>query len=257
MITRCASTVRPAVRGERGFTLVELMVTVAIALFLLGGLLTVVQNVRQNYLDQQALAQLQDQQRFAMTVITDVVQAAGYFPNPQANTPLTALPAAAPYAQGQAVWGSHANALAAPGDTLGVRYMTAVNDGVIVCTGVTNTAFNPTHTYTNTFNVAVVAGVSQLQCSLDGAAPVALVNGVTNMQIFYGVKRNFGLNDYNVDTYLTADQMLAADWANISSIRVQLTFVNPLNPNGNVQGQPANITFQRVVEVMARAGVHT
>ena len=33
-------------RQQGGFTLVELMVTVAIALFLLGGLVTIVQNVR-------------------------------------------------------------------------------------------------------------------------------------------------------------------------------------------------------------------
>jgi prepilin-type N-terminal cleavage/methylation domain-containing protein len=42
-----------AARDERGFTLVELMVTVAIALFLLGGLLTIVQTVRQSSISQQ------------------------------------------------------------------------------------------------------------------------------------------------------------------------------------------------------------
>ena len=71
----------------RGFTLVELMVTVAIALFLIGGLLTIIQNVRNRYTDQQALAQLQDQQRFAMGIITDIVQQAGYFPDPPLRTP--------------------------------------------------------------------------------------------------------------------------------------------------------------------------
>ncbi len=250
MITSYSATVRHAPHHERGFTLIELMVTVAIALFLLGGLLTIVQNVRQTYLNQQSLAQLQDQQRFAMTVITDVIQAGGYFPNPTAFTPQNALPAAAPYAQGQAFSGTHN--VAAPGDSIGIRYMTGINDGVILCTGVTNTAFNPTHTYTNLFSVAA----GQLQCQLDGAAPVALVNGVTDLQILYGVKRNFALNDYNVDTYLAADQMLVTDWTNISSIRVQLTFVNPLF-RAVGQGQPPTITFQRVVEVMARAGVHT
>ena len=69
-------------RQQRGFTLVELMVTVGIALFLLGGLVTIVQNVRETSLNQQRLAQLQDQQRFAWTVITDAVQAGGYFSDP-------------------------------------------------------------------------------------------------------------------------------------------------------------------------------
>jgi type IV pilus assembly protein PilW len=248
MTNRHSSVLRRAACGERGFTLVELMVTVGIAMFLIAGLVTIVTGVRQTYINQQAFAQLQDEQRFAMTVITDVVQAGGYFPNPALYAPWNALPAAAPYAQGVAFWGTHT--AAAPGDTIGIRYMTEINDGVIVCNGGSNTAFNPVHTYTNLFSV--VGG--QLMCQLDNAAPVALVNGVNSLQIYYGVKRDFAFSDYNVDTYLTADQMTAADWTNISSVRVQLIFVNPL---ANWAGQPATISFQRVVEVMARAGVHT
>lgn len=239
------------VRAQRGFTLVELMVTVAIALVLLYGLVRVVDNVRRTSLDQQSLAQLQDQQRFAMTVLTDVIQAGGYFPDPTAWTPATSLPAAAPFGQGQPFAGVHS--AAAPGDSVGVRYRTALNDGVINCTGGTNTAFNPSHVYTNSFSVSAAG---QLQCSLDGAAPVALVSGVTNLTVYYGVKRNFAVTDYNVDTYLTADQMLNPDWDNISSVRVILTFTNPLykGPGG---GQTPTITFDRIIEVMARAGAFT
>ena len=235
---------------QRGFTLVELMVTVAIALFLLYGLVTIVQNFRRTSLDQQSLAQLQDQQRFAMTVLTDVIQSGGYFPDPTAWTPATSLPAAAPFGQGQPFFGTHS--AAAPGDTIGVRYRTKLNDGVINCTGGTNTAFNPDHLYINSFSV--LGG--QLQCSLDGAAPVPLVSGVTNLTVYYGVKRNFAVTDYNVDTYLTANQMLNTDWDNISSVRVILTFTNPLykGPGG---GQQPTVTFDRVVQVMARAGPFT
>ena len=44
------------------------------------------------------------------------------------------------------------------------------------------------------------------------------------------------------------------DWANISSVRVILTFTNPL---AGQPGQQPTIVFERVIEVMARAGVHT
>ena len=59
------------------------------------GLVTIVQNVRIANMNQTRLAQLQDEQRFAMTVITDAVQAGGYFGDPttQSNT----------------VWGPQAN----------------------------------------------------------------------------------------------------------------------------------------------------
>ena len=255
---------RRITNAQRGFTLVELMVTVGIALFLLYGLVTIVQGFRRTSLDQQSLAQLQDQQRFAITVLTDVIQAGGYFPDPTAYTPATSLtaapplglpPGAPPFGTGQPFMGTHS--AAAPGDTIGVRYRTALNDGVINCNGTTNTGFPPPdHLYTNSFSVVLTGQTGQLQCSLDGAPPVVLVTGVTNLTIYYGVKRNFAVTDYNVDTYLTADQMLNTDWDNVSSVRVVLTFTNPLykGPGG---GQQPTVTFDRVVEVMARAGPFT
>lgn len=250
MNTSSRRRLQQSARAHRGFTLVELMVTVAIAMFLLYGLVTIVGNIRRTSLDQQSLAQLQDQQRFAMTVLTDVIQAGGYFPDPTAWTPATSLPAAGPFGQGQAFTGLHN---AAVPDTIGVRYRTAGNDGVINCTGGTYIgAPNSTHLYTNSFSVSAAG---QLQCALDGAAAVALVSGVTNLTIYYGVKRDFAVTDYNVDTYLTADQMLNTDWANVSSVRVVLTFTNPLFKG--TADQPPTLSFDRVVQVMARAGAFT
>jgi type IV pilus assembly protein PilW len=252
-------------RSERGFTLVELMVTVAIAMFLLFGLVTIVENVRTNNLNQQALAQLQDQQRFAMTVITDVIQAGGYYPDPTIHTKAQDLPVNGAWDAGQALLGTHPGG-AAP-DTLSVRYATAGGDGVILCDGSTNNAgVGVINVYINQFTiVAPGPGVpGGLYCQVNNGGPsavapgVPLVTGIQSMTIWYGVKRNPTDDDYNVDTYLTADQMAAGgalpggDWDNISSVRVQLVFTNPL---ANQPGQLPTITFQRVVEVMGRGGV--
>jgi type IV pilus assembly protein PilW len=258
----------PSRCAAHGFTLVELMVTVAIALFLIGGLLTIVQNVRNAFTNQQSLGELQDEQRFALTVLTDVIQAGGYYPSPQnANLwqPSTALPAAGTtlagtpgFQAGQAFTGLH---VGGQPDTLGVRYRTALNDGVLLCDGTTNKGFNPDHDYTNQFWVVQpAAGVpGQLWCQVDATAAVPIVDGVVGLAVFYGVKRDFAGNDYNVDTWLSADQMNAAgpnggDWANISAVRIQLTFTNPL---ANQPNQPPTLTFERVVQVMGRAGLHT
>jgi len=266
------------VHTQRGFTLVELMVTVGIALFLLWGLTTVVQNVRKANLNQQGLSQLQDEERFALTVINDVVQSGGYLPDATAFTPALSLPTVGSFEAGQAFFGVHQ--AAAPGDTLSVRYRTGVNaaginDGVILCDGSTNTAQLPSHAYTNVFSVVAQGPgvVGGLYCQVDNLGPsavapgVLLVPGVTSMTIYYGVKRDFTFNDYNVDTYLTADQMCSPilnpcgsdDWSNISAVRVILTFTNPLF-DASVPVSPGNqqtITFERVIEVMARGGVHT
>jgi type IV pilus assembly protein PilW len=242
---------------QSGFTLVELMVTVAIALFLIGGLLTVLQNVRGAYNNQQLLSQLQDQQRFALTVLTDVIQAGGYFPDPKLYQPANSLPVSGNFGLGQAFWGSHPSANGP--DTIGVRYRTNQNENVIFCDGSINTTQNPDGLFVNQFTV-VPPG--QLQCQVTNAATnvvntVPIVNGVQSLVVYYGVKRNPVPADYNVDTYLTADQMSAADWNNISSVRVILTFTNPLCAQICQPGQQPTIQFERVIEVMSRAGVHT
>ena len=256
MSSHPSAMMRRMARGQRGFTLVELMVTVAIALFLLAGLVTILQNVRATYANQQSLAQLQDQQRFAMTVLTDVIQAGGYFPDPLGMTASSALPAAGAYQVGQAFTGTQGAT-----DSIGVRYRTANGDGVILCDGSTNTGPGLNLLYTNVFTVVPPVGAvpGQLQCTLNGNPVLTLVTGVQGLAIYYGVKRNPAVVDYNVDTYLTASQMLLAgpngnDWLNISAVRVVLQFNNPLFPQ---PGQPQFITFERVIEVMARAGVHT
>lgn len=250
-------TLLPPARGQRGFTLVELMVTIAIALFLLGGLVTIVQSVRRTYANQQALVQLQDQQRFAITLLTDIIQQGGYFDNPQFDTLGSALPTDpnSGFASGQAFAGLQGGAAPAAGDTIVVRFRTAINDGIINCTGGSNSNVNPNQVYVNTFSVN---GTGQLQCSLNGAQPVALVGGVANLQVYYGVKRLTPATDYNVDTYAQANAMQASDWSQISSVRVRVTFANPLfgAPSQSVQ-QPQYIVFERVIQVMGRAGSYT
>jgi type IV pilus assembly protein PilW len=249
-------------RAQRGYTLVELMVTVGIALFLLGGLITIVQNIRQASLNQQALVQLLDEQRFAMTVLTDLIQTAGYYPTPVGATESTMLPASGANIQaGQALWGTHP---AGAPDSLTVRYAItgqAGGGGQINCDGSTNNAPGVTTVYTNQFTVVPAAGnvPGQLRCSLNGAAPVALVNGIQNLVVYYGVNRNAPGANYTVDTYLTADQMNAAlpgggDWMNVSSVRIVLTFANPLFGQA---GQNATVQFERVAAVMARTGPHS
>jgi len=235
---------------EAGFTLVELSVALMIGLFLLGGLLTLVHDMRRTFGNQNQLSQLQDSERLAMTLITDVIQAAGYYPDPAFHTVSTSFPAVAPFTtDGQAIWGTR-NA-AAPGDGIFVQFRAAPNDGVINCTGNTNLT-GANQTYINVFSVDAAGN---LNCTLNNAAPVPLITGIKNLQILYGVKTlNVGTPDNNVDSFLYADQMTSANWSNVICVKVTLTFKNPLAAS---PGQPATIPFTRVITVMARGGVNT
>jgi len=200
--------------------------------------------------NQNKLSQMQDGERMAMTMIGDVIQSAGYFPDPTTNTLTTSLTAAPPFAAGQSISGTYSAAV--PGDQIYVRYMTVGGDGILNCSGQSNPGGGPNTLYVNSFQV--VNG--QLVCTMNGTQ-YNLVNGITNMSILYGVKASGGATGNNVDTYMNATQVAAAGlWGSVISALVQLTFTNPLY----VASQPTNgvnqptISLQRVVSVMNQTG---
>jgi type IV pilus assembly protein PilW len=245
-------------RAYRGFSLVEIMVAVAIAMFLIGGVVTVLQNIRNTSAMQTQAAQLQDAERLAMTMMAGVVEAAGYFPSPNLNTAAATMPTGGGSAfatPGAPVIIGVSNATP-QGDTLTVRYAAALNDNVFNCQGGTNATVAPYDSWENTFFVQVTAGVSQLMCTTRTASTgkvltLALVSGVTNMSVLYGVQTNGGGNGTCTDTYMTAAQVTAAaDWSNVCSAVVTLTFLDPTYPNAAVQP-----TVTRVMALMQTAGV--
>jgi type IV pilus assembly protein PilW len=238
---------------QRGFTLLEIMIAMAIGLFLTGALLTIVQTNKAVFANQSQLEQMQDSQRMAMTLMADAIQSAGYFPDPTANTVAGTLVASGAFLNSQGITGSYS--AATPGDSISVRYMTAGGDGILNCSGLSNPVGGANTIYVNQF--AVVAGVpgGQLQCTRENGVAYTLVNGVTNLSVLYGVKTNVAASN-NVDTYLNANQMTPANWQNVISVLIRLTFNNPLYTAAG-QGQAPTITIQRVVDVMNQTGPTT
>jgi type IV pilus assembly protein PilW len=231
---------------ERGFTLIEILIALLIGLFLLGALLTIVQTNRTVFGNQNKLSQLQDGERMALTMMSDVIQSAGYFPDPTTNTLTATLTGVAPFGVGESVNGIYS--AAPPGDQISVRYMTTGGDGILNCSGQSNPTGGPNTLYVNTFQVLN----GQLVCTMNGTQ-YNLVNGITNLSVLYGVKANAGATGNNVDTYMNAAQVTAAGlWSSVISALVQLTFTNPMYVAN--QGQPQTINIQRVVSVMNQTG---
>lgn len=243
-----------AVRGSRtrqcGYSLIELLIAILIALFLIGGVIVVEQGVHRAYGDQNGVAKLQDEERFAMSMLTDVISSAGYYPSPQTNSAALALPSTGTplsLQSGQSVYSPASNATA-PHDSIYVRYMTANGDGIDLCDGTTNN-----YGVNTSFTSYIYVSGNQLYCQVQpgsaaGWSPaVALISGVTDMQVTYGVNTSGTSND--VDTYIPASSMTAANWMSVSSVRVSLTFLNPLYGS---PGQGQTVTFSRVIGVMSR-----
>jgi type IV pilus assembly protein PilW len=236
---------------QRGFTMIELMVALVIGLFLLGALSVLAFDNKRAFTGQNDLAQIQDNERLASTIMTDVIQTAGYYPNPQANTAVTMMPAVPGMTAGQAMLG-------ATGDSITIRYATNNKDGVILCDGSDNETGATTY-FANTFSVNAT---NQLVCTLtsgNGAAVTyPLVNNVSSLSILYGV--NSAGNGNNVDAYMTTAQVIAANaWTNVVSVQITINFINLLAPATNKQAgqgtEPPTIAFKRTVALMNKAGI--
>jgi type IV pilus assembly protein PilW len=257
------------VRRDAGFTMIELSVAMVIALFLLAGLFAIEQSTSKASTQQNALAQLQDNERLAMSIMTDVIQTAGYFADPTSYTAGTALPSAVTpkFYGGQGLSGT---TTAGQPDSISVEFMSEgpTTDNLILCNGQPTPATAPVGVaYINQFTVDPVN--KQLLCTASTnvggvvtpltAAPVVLVEQVTNLQVLYGVA-TLGTNGNSVDTYMTAAQINASAipanvWGEVSSAKVTLTFTNPLyGQAGYKNAAQKTVTFERVIGLMAKMG---
>jgi type IV pilus assembly protein PilW len=237
----------------RGFTLIELMVSVTIALFLVGGALAIVAKTKNTFAAQNQMAQLQDNERLVMTFMAQVVQSAGYFPSPATNSSNLTLifPVAGVFTQvQQTVFGTYS--ATGQGDTVSIRFAAGltggVADNVYGCTGQQNTTVAGYDTFTNKF---YVDASNRLRCVFTNAAgttDVPLATGVTKLVILYGVTRNTTATGSCADTYLNANQMAAADWLAVCTVSVTAWFTNPIST------ATPTLQVQRVIAVMNKDG---
>lgn len=251
---------------QRGFSLIELVVAMVVAVFLLAGLFQVLQGNMTTSSDQTALAQLQDNERFAMQVYTNMIESAGYYPTltpaGAQNSLAQALPvdgAAFPTA-GQGITGG---TNVTGGDMLMSRFATNPNDGVSSCLGNPDPDAAGTivpHVFKNQLKVINNA----LTCSDgNGVNAVPLVNGVQNVTLWWGVNTASTIANGGcpANSYLLTSDYIAQTpliQTNVCSVRVILTFTNPmyqLIPGGPITpGQPPTVQFTKVIAVMVKAG---
>ncbi len=266
---------RSTCRSERpranhsGFSLVELSVAMLVALFLMAGAYSILQSTRKVSDAQSQLAALQDNERIALTMMTGVIEAGGYYPNPYSNPITTQLPASGSFQVGQIVYGT-ANPTVALGDTLIVRYNANANEDVIDCTGTSNSTNGAPAFYTNEFRVLHDSANTPpyLACSVDGGVTFAkLVDNVAKMEISYGISSTATATNTlgtAVDSYVkTADMPAAvtanpAVWTNVYSVKVKLSFVNPLYSQPGQAVTPGQtkqvLSITKVIGIMSRMG---
>ncbi len=227
---------RPCLRAPRqplrqtGLSLIELMVAILMAMFMAAALLFIYLGMRNAYINQDRLAQLQDSQRVAMSMLASTIEQAGYFVNPKTDTSANALPAATwtwsngvrtSFVAGQALSGyGDSTGSGAQSDAIVLRYQSANNDGLLNCNGGTNTSgANALST-----NIFTINASNELTCAIDNNAPVTLAGNIGRMQIFYGTD---SLNRGPIDAYLPASVVSAQNlWGRVHSVKIRLFYMD-------------------------------
>lgn len=261
--------------AARGYTLVEVMVAITISVFLLMGLFSILQQTRQTSGRQSAIAQLQDDERVAMTVLTDIIQQAGYVPEANGSGQSLFVADGVFLTAGQVfVAGSGA----VIGDRLTLRYVLGTNDTTLTCLGQTNSGTE--QVYKQIFEINLFNGIQALACSpSNGAGEQPLVNNIANLSFQFAVNStsassittatSLGPNTEAThatgygcpaDTYIATATMSQYDWTNVCAVKVDIVFVNPMyQPTGQPQptpGQLPYVTFERVISVLNKTGVN-
>jgi prepilin-type N-terminal cleavage/methylation domain-containing protein len=253
---------------ERGFGLIELMVSMVIASFLVLGLAVMASNMQGTYTAQTAYSATSDNERFASALFGSVIQSAGYYTvgAPQGPTgtidkftdyltPVIGSSPGASYASGQFISGTGAAGGGGP-DVLNVRFYGASTDisSPYDCLGDKPNIYGSSGTYESVLSINTANNTLICQVGLNGGSPagalsgasanssVVLLDNVTNMAIFYGVQSGSAGSPIQ---YFSALNMTGKLWTSVKSIKVTLTFiVNPTAPASQQQTQSFTETYQ-------------
>lgn len=228
---------------QLGLSLISLMIALTIGTFLLAGLFDLWLQTRNTFSAQGSLAQLQDNERTALTLMSNIVQSGGYYPltdnyptlkstNPPPSIPFNAtnvFVAASGFSAGQFISGTTGGTGA--NDTLNVRFM---SDGsTLDCQG----QVQPDRTLvTNSYQIdaqgdlqcAVSTTNSTTGATSSATAETIVFKAISQFTVLYGIDPTNSASspsEYMTATTVTSDN----EWMNVRSVRLELTFTDPVN----------------------------
>lgn len=182
----------PGRRRQRGVSLIELMVSLALSMVVLLGVIDLFIAYQHQYRLQTQLAQVQDSGRFVTDVLTRELRKAGYAEWQKAQT----FPATSQFAQG---------AIVAGGDsTLRVRYYGSTDEPLQDCLG---GRLESADIARATLSLNASQG---LNCAVDGTSPQPLDANVEAMALRYFVEGRW------------RRAASVGDWASVQGVSIEL-----------------------------------
>lgn len=253
----------PSKPKQLGFTLVELLVAMAISTVIAIAAVSALSVSRQGFTTADAASQLRDNARFSTSLMQRLGVQAGFKdvvfattnwttsdiaePDPAVSGFNNAIPSSSdPF---NIVTTRTSGSVGFGSDVLILRNQVAetfpgsgVNDqSMIDCLGnppaAGTVATNRDQIITSAIYVDISNSEPSLMCSTGPSVSQPIIQGVENFQVLYGVNSvSSGTTDYKAaDTYLRADQMTAgttaltnANWRKVRSIRIGMVIRGPI-----------------------------
>ena len=206
---RPSTTPRP--RAQGGLTLIELMVAMTIGLILMGVAMNVFMSTRETHRVVNNLARLQENGRFAIDQISQIVRMTGYQGNSASQWVMGPLTQATSGINRLVGTDNDTNG----SDTISVTYRGTADTFIKDCHGIdVGAADTVINQYAVSANNELTCGVSK-----NGAAvqTLVVVDGVEALHVMYGIDSD---NDDAADQYVTAPNV--ADMEDVVSVRVAL-----------------------------------
>lgn len=223
---------------QKGLSIVELMVALAVGMVLIAGILQVFLSSKNTYAVNQAMSRVQENGRFALEFVARSARQAGYTdPNQKVEKrPYAIMPSGVRCTlTGAARASCSANGVDLQSDTISFAFQPAVNsDGNRVdCAG---DVVAEGKVVVSSFSVlAENGGQSSLACQrlVDGEtspkpfSTAVLVEGIDNIQVQYGINNTV---DNSVNQYVSAGDV--KDWNKVLAVRIAVlaNSVIELNP---------------------------
>jgi type IV pilus assembly protein PilW len=199
--------------SQRGFSLVELLIALALGVMMLGAASLLMLSNRATFLAVDSSSRIQENARFALGMMAEHIRMAGYF-DPAAGSPSNFMFTD----ECDGLDPCTGNGVGTASDWFAVM-LNPPTDNEIDCTGA---ATNANDTYANVFLIVNNGGVRSLVCrgfntttGAWNAAAQPLVDGIDRMQVQYGI-----VDDDEVVSYVSADRV--TNWGEIRSVRINL-----------------------------------
>ncbi len=240
---------QPNDKHSAGFSVIELMVALAITAFLMIGLVQIFSSIRASYALQEGLSRLQENARFATSFMSRKMREAGYFPFPEHenfninigfNFPSVLSGDVPPV-----LTANTAEGLAGNGDTVEVNIFsdTNCNDNLNPVTATGNPAIGQKQIM---FSHNAATNVLQFTCRFGppavGANPPTIINNQPLLNNIETVQFQYGEDldgDGSADRYVNAGNWAAV--GNIIAIRVGLIVTSPFVHSMQADDQVINL----------------